>query len=1725
MEIIISIAAKIVEYTVALVGQWLCYSFHYNSNIENLKKQEEKLQHAQERVNQSVNDALRKGEKIYSDVNKWLKEVCEITTLATRILRKHEEEAKTRSSHATCLNLKQRHQLSQEVNKITRNIVKHLENGNFNGVSYLPASQDHIVTTRDKNYVTLESRKSVANEIIEALRDANVKKIGVWGMPGVGKSTLMKEIVRRAKEEKLFNGVILEVVKERSELSRIRGEIAVMRHQVQLFRQQTEIRSADLQQESSTKDATKLPVTLDYQLHCQQTEIRRADLQQESSTKDTTKLLVILDDIWEQLGLEDIGIPSEGCKVVLTSRNRDVLVREMGTKKNFELKSLVEVEAWKLFINTAGDSFKDPAVSEVAIRVAKECAGLPIALTAVSKALKGKSLTIWKDAELRLKRPPPADTPPEILSPAFSCIKLSYDQLATEEQKSIFLLCALLGHYILYEDLLKYGFGLGLFEGIVTLEEARHRLNSLLSTLQDSCLLLESSDSTREFSMHDVVRYVATMIGSKDGKMFVMRDNGGLKAWPDEDSLKRYEAFSVLGGEIEKGHSLEIPDTLFQGMDKLKVLDLRKMQLLSLPSSLLLLGNLQTLCLDQCSMLEDISGIGELKNLVVLSLLDSNISKLPREIGSLVHLRLLDLSNCSNLKMIPPNVISSLVKLEELYMGNSFVQWESEGLIDERKNANLAELKDLSLLNTLEIQIPDVSKLPKDFNIKKLEICIGDVWHWIDGAQSSRTLKLKSSFQLELSWIKMLLKSVEVFHLDELNGVKSVIPRLNVEGFQQLKHLQIQNNGEIKHIHNLRTPISLEEICHEKLPSESFKHLRVLKVENCEKLRFVFSSSIASGLSLLEELQVCGCDNMGAIIVEEEEDVIEYGDHMILVNRLQTLILKDLPKLVSFLSTKSSIMTDCGEIIKEGNRDVHMPLLHHQAAFPSLKRMSMVNCGVEEIVAGGGGEPVARMLVFPQVTNLNLINLKRFKWFYKEVYASKWPMLKNMWIEGCEKVEIFASRLVSFQETVEEWRSKMSIQQSLFLVDDDEIAFPSLETLTISHMDNLITIWHDQVTADSFCNIQLLEVTFCESLKSLFPAVLVATSLTQLKILKICNCGIEEIVTRGGDQEETPRFVFPRMSILHLDGLEKLKWFYPGVHTSEWPLLKVIWVGGCQKIEIFASEYMSFQEALEKSRQSNISSHQPLFLVDQDQVAFPSLEILIITHMDDMKVIWNTQFVEGSFCKLQNMGVEYCANLNSIFPFHMFKVFQSLELLNVVHCSSLKQVFDLQGPSFQETNVITVTQLKHLYLDHLPKLKHISNKDPRDILSFQNLRRVRVIGCESMECLFPASMARTLTELESLVVLGCGVEVIVDMEEAEGRLVFPKLTFLALEALRKLKWISPGAHNLELPVLKELRAWGCDQVSIFASKFSRFQEISQQCLLESSIQHPLFLVEEGTFPKLEVLSSDLHDMTTWHDQLFIESCNLKVLEVQCNHDTSAIFPSNLLKSLQNLEKLVVSCNDWHEIFPFEEFIGPGNHAMLLPQLKELRVSKARMLTHLWKEDIQESLVFHKVLEILAVSECHKLKSLVPSSVCFHNLTDLEILSCNGLIHLITYPTAKSLVQLRKMSVSSCEGITEIMAKGNDQAKVVITFSKLTCLKFDCLPNFTSFCSESYSIMFPYLEEVFVGECPVMKTFSHGVLSTPKLKGVQATTRGEKSHTDWKNNLNSTIHSLWKNKQV
>ncbi|KAF5463488.1 hypothetical protein F2P56_019398 [Juglans regia] len=1570
MEIVIQIAGKIVEYTFAPVGQWLCHSFHYNNVMENLKNQEKTLRAVQDKVQHTIAAASRNGQEIEVIVRLWLEKVDEATTKLSKI----DEEARNRSSNAACLNLKHRHQLSREAKKLVENIAQLLDeyhkNENFVNVGHHPPLEG-LEMTGNKDYMAMESRMTAVKEIMEALRNADIDKIGVWGMPGVGKSTLMKEIARQAREEKLFNEVVMAFVTNSPDVRRIQGEIAYT-----------------------------LGLNFD-----QETEKGRASQLNQRLSKDK-KILVILDDIWKELDLQEIGIPSEGCKVVMTSRDRDVLICGMGARKDIKLEILQEAEAFNLIEKIAGDSFKDqPAARRIATEIAKKCEGLPIALVIVSKALKNKSLGEWKDTLRRLKTPAPENIT-GMLGKIYSPIEVSYNNLESPELKSLFLLCAQLPYFLFYRDLLIYSYGYGLSHGINTLEEARDTQDTLLRKLKDSCLLLERSDG---FCMHDLVRDVAIIIASKERNMFVMRDGGGLKEWPDVDALKRCQAFSIfeqLPNEMElecpeliffhisSKSSSQIPNTLFQGMEKLKVLDLTNMRLTSLPSSLLVLRNLQTLCLDDC-MLEDISGIGELKNLVVLSLLYSQISKLPREIGSLVRLRMLDLSKCYKLEMIPPNVISSLVKLEELYMGNSIVQWEVEGLNDERKNASLAELKHLSNLNTLEIQIPDVSKLPKDFNFEKLvryKICIGDVWDWSDNVQSSRTLKLKlnSSIQSEF-WNKMPSNRVEILHLEgRLNGVMSVIPETDTEVFQQMKYLRIHNGVQLKYIVNLSTSvvvfptletfilsnmIKLEEICQGELPSTSFKNLRVLKLENCEKLRFVFSSSIVRGLSLLEKLKIRRCNSMGAIVVKEEKDGIEDGD-VVLFHQLQTLVLEDLPELVSFLSTRSSFMTDCGQIIAEGNHDLHMPLLHYQLSFPSLKTLQLKRLPKIKHV---WSKEISR---FPDLLDLCVDRCENLKSLFPvAAVATSLSKLKSLEIRNCEVLEEIVQRedgtdptmrilftsltYLSLEglpklkwffqgvRTLESSSSKELHEQGGTLFGVDEVSFPSLQTLHMKGLPKIKHVWN--------CG---------QEPKTVFKCV------EQLKTLWIKNCEVlEEIVGGGGGAGAVARTLleFPRVTNLRLENLKRLKWFYKGVHVSKWPMLEEIQIEGCEKVEIFASGVVSFEETVE-DRPSEMSIKQPIFLVDE--LSFSSLKKLLIQNMDKLEIIWQDQVAASSFSKnIQDVEIDGCEKL--------LHVFQS---------------------NFRTTTILS-----------------------------QRLTRLHIRNCRSLESIFRNMEGHNGKEPQVLIAPSSGKEESVAREDGTARHIeFPILTQMRLCGLPKLKWILEGVDTiLECPSLEKLELFQCEQVLIWASKFGSSSS-SQQNQLQTCIQLPL----------------------------------------------------------PNLLELQVWISWREEIFPYE-LVDP------VPRLRQLHLRSLPMLTHLWKEDsTQPCPLFHN-LEFLHLSRCRKLKNIVPSSVFLQNLTELHISYCDGLINLLTSTTAKTLVQLKKMTVMECKRITEIVAMEDGEEHVAITFNKLAHLELVDLPNLTHFCSGPYSFG-ESLKNVIVTRCPEMKPLCRGVSSTPELKGVYHT---------------------------
>ena len=245
--------------------------------------------------------------------------------------------------------------------------------------------------------------------------------------------------------------------------------------------------------------------------------------------------------------------------------------------------------------------------------------------------------------------------------------------------------------------------------------------------------------------------------------------------------------------------NFHIPDSFFEGFKDLKVLELSRSWSGVLPSSLSSPENLQTLCLD--GEVQNAIIIGELKNLKALSLSWSNTERLPKGIGQLTHLQLLDLGKCFQLKFIQPNFLSNLKRLEELYLPYD-VEWEMEVKSTEKINAMVLELDHLSHLTMLHISIKNAKILPKAIVFERLEsyrIAIGSAWLWGENLETSRFLKLNLSFQSNYGY-KVLLRKCETLILGEMKGVKNILYELDSEGFQSLKHLTVKDNDEIQYI-------------------------------------------------------------------------------------------------------------------------------------------------------------------------------------------------------------------------------------------------------------------------------------------------------------------------------------------------------------------------------------------------------------------------------------------------------------------------------------------------------------------------------------------------------------------------------------------------------------------------------------------------------------------------------------------------------------------------------------------------------------------------------------------------------------------------------------------------------------------------------------------------------------------------------------------------------------
>ncbi|XP_017977192.1 PREDICTED: uncharacterized protein LOC18599617 isoform X2 [Theobroma cacao] len=1604
------------------IKRHVSYILDRQKNLEDFKKKAKQLEDERESVKHAVEAAERNGEKIELGVRKWLISVDQKIKEYDEKVRALEDKAKERCFNALCPNVKFYYRLGKKAQEHAKVVAELLEQGRFDRISYRPAPEG-IGTMSNNYYEAFQSRGSILEGIMENLRDPILKMIGVYGMPGVGKTMLVKEVARTVREEYLFDEVVMATITHNPNITNIQGEIADML-------------GLRFDEESESGRAMRLRQRL------------RSD----------KKVLVILDDIWAKLDLDAIGIsleddkniapdenegsimqniaPDENqgsimqningsslekvstvkSKILLTSRNLDVLCR-MDAEKKFECRILSREEAMTLFVRIVGDVVHNPSYKPIANQVVEKCAGLPVAVSTIANTLKGMNLDIWENALRQLKRSN-ATNIEGMEEGVYSIIELSYERLK-EEAQSLFRLCALYrqGSDIPIRNyLLRHHLGLDLLEGVRTLEEARKSVSDLVHKLKSSSLLLSGCND--EFvKMHDIVRDVSISIASQENQMFVIEEGIRMKDLLKKGKLNNCTALSLPYGDIHQelpkvlecpklklfllteddDRQSEVPDTFFEKMNDLQVLQLNGMRFPSLPSSFLSLTNLQTLCLDFCA-LSDIALIANLKKLDILSLCSSKIKQLPNEIAQLTQLRLLDLSNCFKLEVIPANILSSLTCLEELHMGNSFNRWDVEG------NASLVELKNLDRLTTLDVHIRDAQSLPKDlFSETKLErykIFVGEaLWDWFDKHKYSRTLKLMPNTRI--NWdrgIRMLLTRTEDLYVNEVQGVKSSLHELGETGFPHLKNVHVENNSEIQYIINSIRGISceafplleslflhnlsnLKNISHAQIYVECFRSLKIIKVINCDSLKNLFSFSLAEKLFQLQEIEVTDCKNIVDIIGADRERDNEATDQIEL-RELRSITLQCLPQLINF----------------------------------------------------------------------------------------------------------------RFQEKKHSTTS--SIASPLFT---GKMAFPLLENLKVSSI-NIERIWPYQLPRVSYSmqNLTSLIIEGCDNLRDVLSYSM-AESLQQLKSFEVIDCRcIQQIVAMEEIKEGGNRATvsFPRLISLKLKDLHKLIGFCHENYFLEFPSLKILEIKRCLELKGFINVCIG-------------STTEVLF---NEQVAFPNLERMTISHLRNVKRLWYNQLHTNSFCKMKELKAEYCDELLNIFPSFVLGIFHKLETLRVTDCGSLEEVFELQaqGLEIKDTCVVAF-HLKELMLFRLPKLKHVWNKDPQGNISFQTLRVVNVRKCWSLKSLFPFSIAKGLPQLESLLVQQCGVEEIVSKNEGleqEIRFEFNQLSFLKLWKLTNLKCFYPGMHTIVWPVLKNLKTHGCEEIKIFGQ-------------LEAHIQKSLFVIEK-IIPQLEEVSFSSDDIAMICDGQFASHffCHIKLLQITCYLDESAVFPFFFLQRFYNLEMLQVFGCNFKELSPYERNVGKDKEVRMLSKLRKLKLDSLQKIIHVWKRD---SPLGHMCasLETLEVWKCDSLINLGVSSASFDNLISLDVWKCKGIVELITSSEAQSLVRLVTMRIRECEMMKEVVGREEDESTYEIIFRELKHVELHCLPSLRSFCSGNSSFKFPSLEQVIVSQCPRLKSFCLGALSTPKLQRVQLESTDYKGR--WAGDLGATVKQLHQEK--
>jgi disease resistance protein RPS2 len=769
------------------------------------------------------------------------------------------------------------------------------------------------------------------NVIWSLLMDDKFSTIGIYGMGGVGKTTMLQHIHNELLERRDISHYVYWVTVSRDfSINRLQNLVATC---------------------------------LDLDLSREDDNLRRAvKLSKELVKKQ--KWILILDDLWNSFELHVVGIPVnlEGCKLIMTTRSEKICKR-MESQHKIKLKPLCEREAWTLFMEKLGDDKTlSLEVEQIAVDVTRECAGLPLGIITVARSLRGvDDLYEWRNTLNKLRESKFNDMEDEV----FRLLRFSYDQLDDLTLQHCLLYCALFpeDHIIRRDELIYYLIDEGIMKGMRSSQAAFDEGHTMLNKLENVCLL-ERLGGGIFVKMHDLIRDMAIQIQQENSQIMV-KAGVQLKELPDaEEWTENLVRVSLMCNQIEKipsSHSPSCPnlstlflcdnrwlrfisDSFFMQLHGLKVLNLSSTSIKNLPDSISDLVTLTALLLNSCLNLRGVPSLRKLRALKRLDLFYTKLKNMPQGMECLSKLWYLRLGSVGE-KEFPSGVIPELSQLK-VFVSNTSIKVKGK------------EVRCLRNLETLECYFEGHSDFVEFLrsrdqtkSIREYIIFVGlwddqDCYKLFLGTSSRRRKVVLSNLSINGDGDFQVMFPNDIQELDIINcndatTVCDISPLIKYA--TELEILNIWNCS------NMESLVLSSRFCSAPIPLPSsngiFSGLKEFYFCECKSMKKLLPLVL---LPNLEKLVVQECEKMEEIIGTTDEEISSSSSNPtteFILPKLRVLRLRFLPELKSICGANvicdslEEIQVDTCEKLKR--IPICLPLLENgqPSPPPSLKEI------------------------------------------------------------------------------------------------------------------------------------------------------------------------------------------------------------------------------------------------------------------------------------------------------------------------------------------------------------------------------------------------------------------------------------------------------------------------------------------------------------------------------------------------------------------------------------------------------------------------------------------------------------------------------------------------------------------------------------------------------------------------------------------------------------------